>query len=249
MEREEYLYQRPDGGLSRVTQGKTSLKFVQTHEQVAGLYRSRIRRFLGSAAQAMALSLLLAAGTIYTIQHQHGQFTRPPKLLEMPGAVISAKKPNDDSFRLSQVLRRYTRNGDLADRIARAVIVEGRKKKIDPTLLVGVMLVESSNLNPRARSFMGARGLMQVMPFHRGQWGCKSKDLYDIEGNICHGVSVLADAIKNAPNLRVALQRYNGCVRGSNTPGCGSYSRKVLRAKGITERELLSVSDRTTQQP
>ena len=90
---------------------------------------------------------------------------------------------------------------------------------------------------------------MQVMPFHRGRWGCKSKDLYDIEGNICHGVSVLADAIKHAPNLRVALQRYNGCVNGKNTPGCGSYSRKVLRAKGITEQQLLSVSDRNTQQP
>jgi soluble lytic murein transglycosylase-like protein len=90
---------------------------------------------------------------------------------------------------------------------------------------------------------------MQVMPFHRGQWGCKSKDLYDIEGNICHGVSVLADAIKRAPNLRVALQRYNGCVRGTNTPGCSSYSGKVLRAKGITELQLLTVSDRTTQQP
>jgi soluble lytic murein transglycosylase-like protein len=84
---------------------------------------------------------------------------------------------------------------------------------------------------------------MQVMPFHRGQWGCKSRDLYDIEGNICHGVSVLADAIKNAPNLRTALQRYNGCVRGSNTPGCSSYSRKVLRAQGLTERQMLSVSN------
>jgi soluble lytic murein transglycosylase-like protein len=243
------LYQRPDGGLSRVTQGKTSLKFVKTHDQVAGLYRSRLRRFLGSAAQAMALSLLLAGGTIYTLQNQHPQFTRPAALLEMPGAVISATRPSEDPFRISQVLRHYTRNGDVADRIAKAVVAEGQKKKIDPTLLVGVMLVETDNLNPRARSFMGARGLMQVMPFHRGRWGCKSKDLYDIEGNICHGVSVLADAIEHAPNLRVALQRYNGCVRGTNTPGCSSYSRKVLRAKGITERQLLSVSDRTTQQP
>jgi soluble lytic murein transglycosylase-like protein len=243
------LYQRPDGGLSRVTPGKTSLKFVHSHEQVAGLYRSKVRRVIGSAAQALALSLLLAGGTIYTIQHEHPGFSKPAGILEMPGAVISATKPSEDPFRISQVLRRYTRNPEVADRIANAVVVEGRRKKIDPALLLGVMLVETDNLNPRARSFMGARGLMQVMPFHRGQWGCKSRDLYDIEGNICHGVSVLADAIKNAPNIRVALQRYNGCVRGSNTPGCSSYSRKVLRAKGITERHLLSVSDRATQQP
>jgi len=223
---------------------------VQSPEQVEGLYRSRFRKALGSAVQAMALSVLLAGGTVYTIQHQHPEFTRPAALLEMPAAVISAPKPSEDPFRIGQVLRHYTRNGEVADRIAQAVVTEGRRNKIDPTLLVGVMLVETDNLNPRARSFVGARGLMQVMPFHRGRWGCKTRDLYDIEGNICHGVSVLADAIKHAPNLRVALQRYNGCVRGTNTPGCSSYFRKVLRAKSITDQQLLTtVTDRSVQQP
>jgi soluble lytic murein transglycosylase-like protein len=243
------LYQRPDGGLSKVTPGKTSLKFVQSHEQVAGLYRPPLGKLVRSAVQAIALGFLLVGGTVYTLQHQQPAFTRPSALLEMPGAVISAPKPSEDPFRISQVLRRYTRNGEVADRIANAVVAEGRKKKIDPTLLVGVMLVETDNLNPRARSFVGARGLMQVMPFHRGRWGCKSRDLYDIEGNICHGVSVLADAIKHAPNLRVALQRYNGCVRGTNTPGCGSYSGKVLRAKSITDRQILNVTERAVEQP
>lgn len=203
---------------------------------------SKIRRYIGTALQGLALSLLLAGGTIYTIQNQHPKFTQPAELLSLPGAVISAKDPGEDPFRIGQVLRRYTRNGEAADRIAKAIVSEGQKKGIDPTLLVGVMLVETDNLNPHARSFVGARGLMQVMPFHRGRWGCKSKDLYDIEGNICHGVSVLADAIKHAPNLRVALQRYNGCVRGTNTPGCGSYSRKVLRAQQLTDRQLLNTA-------
>ena len=243
------MYQRPDGGLSKVTPGKTSLKFVQSHEQVAGLYASRIKKVLRSAVQAVALGVLLTAGTIFTMEHQHPQFTKPSELVSMPAAVISAPKPSEDPFRLSQVLRRYTRNTEVADRIAKAVIVEGKRKKIDPELIVGVMLVETDNLNPRARSFVGATGLMQVMPFHRGRWGCKSKDLYNIEGNICHGVSVLADAIKRAPNLRVALQRYNGCVRGTNTPGCGNYSRKVLRATSNTERQLLTVSDKAAETP
>lgn len=235
------MYQRPDGGLSRPVSGLTSLKFVNSREQVSHLYKSRFVRVIRGAVQAAALMVLLAAGVVYTMQHQDGLFTKPGALLELPGAVISATRPSDEAFRIGQVLRRYTRNGEVADRIAQAVVVEGKKKKIDPALLVGVMLVESDNLNPHARSVVGARGLMQVMPFHRGQWGCKSRDLYDIEGNICHGVSVLADAIKNAPNLRVALQRYNGCVSGSNTPGCSTYSRKVLRATDRTQQQLMSV--------
>lgn len=211
-------------------------------EHVTHLFRPRWRRYLPPVVRATTLSALLVGGTVWTLQQQRPVFTRPAELLRLPAAVINAPSPGEDAFRISQVLRRYTRNGDVADRIANAVVLEGRKKKIDPALLVGVMLVETDNLNPRARSFVGARGLMQVMPFHLGQWGCKSNDLYNIEGNICHGVSVLADAIKSAPNLRTALQRYNGCVRGTNTPGCGSYSGKVMKATITTERQMLSVN-------
>ena len=236
------MYQRPDGGLSRVTPGKTSLRIVTEREQVSGLFQSRWKAYFAVAARVSTLSVLLAAGTIWTIEHQRPFYTKPAELLKLPGAVINATTASEDAFRISQVLRRYTRNGDNADRIANAVVAEGRRRKIDPALLVGVMLVETDNLNPRAQSFVGARGLMQVMPFHRGQWGCKSNDLYNIEGNICHGVSVLADNIKRAPNLRTALQRYNGCVRGTNTPGCGSYWGKVMKATDRTERQLLSVN-------
>jgi hypothetical protein len=235
------LYQRPDGGLSRVTPGRTSLKFVESHDQVARLFHPSWRKSVGTLARFFGLAVLLAAGTVFTVNNQR-EYKTPGTLLTLPGAVISATSPSEDPFRVSQVLRRYTRSSKDADRIAKAVIAEGRRKRIDPALIVGIMLLES-DMNPRARSFVGATGLMQVMPFHRGRWGCNSRDLYDIESNICHGVSVLADNIKRAPNLRTALQRYNGCVRGTNTPGCSSYSGKVLRARDRTARQLLAVTD------
>jgi soluble lytic murein transglycosylase-like protein len=189
----------------------------------------------------MSLIVLLGAGTVFTLEHQK-RYKAPGQLLQLPGAVIKATDPSQDPFRISQVLRAYTRSSSDADRIANAVVAEGRRRKIDPAMILGVMMVESE-MNPRARSFVGARGLMQVMPFHRGRWGCASRDLYDIEGNICHGVSVLADNIKHSPNLRVALQRYNGCVNGTNTPGCSSYSRKVMRARDKTAQQLLAVTE------
>lgn len=241
MEKEEFLYQRPDGGLFRVAPGLTAPKFVESHDQVSGLPRTRWRRAIRVALRASRLMVLLAAGTLFTFRYQR-EYSIPGELLRPPAAVISATAPSGDAFRISQVLRRYTRSSADADRIANAVVAEGKKKKIDPAMIVGVMLVESE-MNPRARSFMGARGLMQVMPFHRGRWGCKSRDLYDIEANICHGVSVLADNIRRAPNLRVALQRYNGCVRGSNTPNCSSYSRKVMSARDRTAKQLLAITD------
>jgi hypothetical protein len=248
MEREESLYQRPEDGLSHVEEGKTSLKIVTSPDQVKNLFRPWWRRYMLPFVHAVSLVALLIGGTIWTIQQQHPKYTSPVALLKLPAAVVGAVSPSEEAFRIGQVLRRYTSNGENADRIAQAVVTESNKKQIDPTLLVGVMLVEDNTLNPHARSFVGARGLMQVMPFHRGQWGCDSKDLYSIEGNICHGVSVLADAIKNAPNLNVALQRYNGCVRGTNTPGCGNYSSKVLKARARTAQQIMAVSNTSPQE-
>lgn len=242
------MYQRPDGGLSQPVPGLTSLKIVTERDSVSRLFRPRWRTLAASAARVASLSLVIVAGTVWTLEHQHPQFTKPAALLAVPAAVIRATRPSEDPFRLGQVLRRYTKNGEVADNIARAVVSEGKRKKIDPALLVGVILVESDNLNTHARSSVGARGLMQVMPFHRGQWGCKSNDLYSIEGNVCHGVSVLADNIKRSPNLRTALQRYNGCVRGTNTPGCKSYSGKVFNAANRTTLELMSMAGPTQSQ-
>jgi len=232
------LYQRPDGGLSRVKPGFTSLKFVESYEQVSRLYRPAWRRSLGAVVRTLGLTVLLAAGTLFTYKYQKS-YTAP---LALPGAVISAIAPAEDHFRVSQYIRRYTRNPADAERIASAVISEGKKKSIDPAMILGIMMIESE-MNPRARSFVGATGLMQVMPFHRGRWGCASRDLYDIESNICHGVSVLADNIKRSPSIGVALQRYNGCVRGTNTPGCKSYTSKVMKARDRTNQQLISIAD------
>jgi len=219
-----------------------ALNPIQDRRQVEELYRPKWKRYLKAAGHAAALMAMLAAGTVWTLNQQHPAFTSPAKLLKLPGAIIEARTPTEEMFRISQVLRRYTHDEGTADRIADAVVTEGNKQNISPTLLVGVMLVEDAKLDPRAQSFVGARGLMQVMPFHGGKWGCGSSDLYNIESNICHGVSVLAQTIRQTKNLHLALQAYNGCVHGRNTPGCHNYTSKVIKARNLTESQMLAVS-------
>jgi len=148
-----------------------------------------------------------------------------------PAVMVTGMAASDaeEMISLTSVLRRYTRDEGKAEQIASALIREGRKDKIPPKLLLGVLLVENPWLDPSARSSVGATGLMQVMPFHRGNWGCASPSLVDIDANICHGVRVLAQNIRKSTSLHRALLGYNGCVRGSNTPDCHLYSRKVLR--------------------
>lgn len=120
-----------------------------------------------------------------------------------------------------------------ADEIALALTREGLGVGLDPRLLLAVMLVENPWLDPLAESPVGAVGLMQVMPFHAGAWDCPGDDLTDTDLNICHGAQILASALERSKgDLDVALLRYNGCVRGVNTPDCHSYPSWVYREAG-----------------
>ncbi|MEX2465782.1 MAG: transglycosylase SLT domain-containing protein [Gemmatimonadota bacterium] len=126
-----------------------------------------------------------------------------------------------------------------ATRIALGLVREGRRTRIDPRLLLAVMTVENPWLELAIRSPMGAVGLMQVMPFHAGNWGCGSDDLTDLDANICHGAEILAHAIQRTNgDLDRALLRYNGCVRGTNTPDCHLYPSWVLSHPGLTSMGL-----------
>jgi hypothetical protein len=185
---------------------------------------------------------------------QHPQFVKPGELLHLPPALVTASAPGTEPYpaptdvkaqeeiqKVAYSLHKYTSDTVLARRIASAIVVQGGKKNIDPALLVGVVLTEDAKLDPKAKSFVGARGLMQVMPFHAGKWaGCPSTDLFAIDNNICHGVSILADLIKRSPSVSQALQRYNGCVRGTNTPNCHTYSGKVLKFAEQAATSMLS---------
>ena len=147
------------------------------------------------------------------------------------GSATGAGLPaGSEEARIAALLRERTSDATRANRVAAALVREGRRANIGATLLVGVLLTENPDLEPRATSSVGARGLMQVMPFHAGNWGCASSDLFDIDANICHGVQILADNLKHSRNLPAALQRYNGCVRGTNTPDCHRYAGKVYRS-------------------
>jgi soluble lytic murein transglycosylase-like protein len=217
---------------------------------------SRWKRILKAGLHGIGAAVLLAAGTIWTLRQQHPKFVKPGELLQLPAAVVTAAAPGTEPYtlptdakQLEEVLRvrhallKYTRDTVRAQKIANAVIAEGGKRNLSPALLIGVLLTEDVTLNPQAKSFVGARGLMQVMPFHAGKWKqCPSSDLFSIDTNICYGTSILADLVKRSPNVERALLRYNGCVRGTNTPHCHTYSGKVLKFAEQAATRMLSFS-------
>src|SRR6202521_4380508 len=143
----------------------------------------RWKRLLKGALHGISAAVLLAAGTVWTLRQQHPQYVKPGELLHLPPALVTAAAPGTEPYtpptdakalveiqKVAFSLRKYTNDTVLARRIASAIVVQGGKKNIDPALLVGVVDRKSTRLDPNARSFVGARGLMQVMPFHAGKW-------------------------------------------------------------------------------
>jgi soluble lytic murein transglycosylase-like protein len=198
------------------------------------------RRAARTVGQVLGGIALLTAGTVFAISRQPLHFAKPGELLSLPVAVVQPNSQEEEVYRVSRVLRLHTKDTLLADRIARAFVIEGGKKNIDPALLIGVLLTEDATLDVNARSSVGARGLMQIMPFHSGQYGCASPDLYNVEANICHGVAILAEYMGRTKTVEKALLRYNGCVRGRNTPNCHTYPNKVLRYSRMAASQMVA---------
>jgi soluble lytic murein transglycosylase-like protein len=141
---------------------------------------------------------------------------------------------------LERYLSRFNDDRVLVRRISLAVLRESRRQQVPPSLITAVLLTENTTLRPEAESNVGAQGLMQVMPFHAGARLCNSDDLVDVDSNICHGTLILARNLRGTNSSVTALLRYNGCVRGTNTPDCRRYPGRVLARASAVRREILS---------
>lgn len=222
-----------------------------------------------AAAQPLAMPLILRPGALDSVPGgdasllHHALFAPVDTLAAMASAPapVAAPAPAVDSAALehdvisrfahgplAKVLRRRTRRSSTADSIASALVHEAKRLEVAPSLLAAILITENPELDSAAVSSQGATGLMQVMPFHAGEYDCSSDDLIGIRSNICHGARVLGTYLKRSKDVRTALLRYNGCVRGTNTPRCHRYPDKVMRLASKMRRQLLlnAAADRRT---
>lgn len=120
--------------------------------------------------------------------------------------------------------------------LANVAVREAYTERIPPALVLGVMLTENDELKSRARSKVGAVGLMQVYARHwRNALGRKfGTDVRSDSTNLRYGIYILKWTTKQVDSFspevwRQALLKYNGCVHGTNTPDCRDYPELVKR--------------------
>ncbi|MDX2456051.1 MAG: transglycosylase SLT domain-containing protein [Gammaproteobacteria bacterium] len=112
--------------------------------------------------------------------------------------------------------------------ILKQVHYEARRSGLEPELVLALINVES-NFDHFAISSVGARGLMQIMPFWLEEIGRPDDNLFDISTNLRFGCTILNIYLKREKgDMRRALARYNGSV------GKNWYPHRVYKALRTT---------------
>ena len=151
----------------------------------------------------------------------------------------------EDVMRLKQV------DSARADSIARFAVREAYLRGISPALIFGVMLTENARFISKATSSVGAVGLMQVYPkvwLTKEMTSLFGRDLVSDSTNVKYGVFILSHYFNpktktgetRERDWQTALLRYNGCLRGTNTPRCHTYPNKV---QSFVENQAKSICD------
>jgi len=212
---------------------------------------------LGELSAAMLVGVLLTSGAaqpvaeplvvlepVETASVDSIAIAAPGELMTAVDSMEAERELPTAAMRrpLETYLRRYSDDRVLVRRISRAVLREAGRQQVPPSLITAVLLTENTTLKPEAASSVGAQGLMQVMPFHAGARLCNSDNLVDVDSNICHGTLILARNLQSTSTPTAALLRYNGCVRGTNTPNCGRYPSIVLARASRVRHEILAAA-------
>jgi soluble lytic murein transglycosylase-like protein len=155
--------------------------------------------------------------------------TPDPELIELLKVAASEVDSFPDHFDaqvwLTDMSARLARQVDDPQErieILQRVHREATKADLPPELVLAVIDVES-NFDRFAISVVGARGLMQIMPFWLEEIGRPDDNLMQVETNLRFGCTILKYYLEmEKGNIPRALGRYNGSL------GKRNYPNKVL---------------------
>jgi len=177
------------------------------------------RQFLRTGSLLLLPSALAQAGAqreetladdVASIMRQSVEHASPPYLV-FDRATDAQRWLNEMSARLTRVID----NELYRRRLLTMIQYEATRADLNPQMVLGLIEVESA-FRQYAVSNVGAKGLMQVMPFWQRYIGNESHNLFDIRTNLRYGCTILRhySNLENG-NLHRALARYNGSL-GSN---------------------------------
>lgn len=210
--------------------------FLLTPARPQGRWKMKVIRFYEAGKSLLAVVGLAALAGIPFVDLAPEPVT--PAATVAAGA-IRADDAADPRLELEQVLvteyiaRRYRVSEVAIAGFVDAAYRAGARHSVDPLLILAVMAVES-RYNPVAKSDMGAKGLMQVIPrFHLEKLADHGGEmaLLEPEVNILVGAQILREYMKRFRDTETALQMYAGALDEPTA----QYSSKVFAEKARLE--------------
>ncbi|WIO75122.1 lytic transglycosylase domain-containing protein [Porticoccaceae bacterium LTM1] len=123
----------------------------------------------------------------------------------------------------SQPLERFIDDEQQRYELLKKIHREATKAGLQPEIVLAVIEIESG-FDRFAISRVGARGMMQIMPFWKKELGRPNDNLMLTDTNLRYGCTILKYYLdKEDGNVPDALARYNGSY------GTYKYSEKVLK--------------------
>jgi soluble lytic murein transglycosylase-like protein len=152
-----------------------------------------------------------------------------PILKQALTEAVAETKSFDDEFEaqvwlvdMSARLTRFIKDPRERLTLLRMVHQEATRADLSPELVISVIHVESA-FNAYAVSYVGAQGLMQVMPFWKKELGREDDNLINAAINLRYGCTILKHYLKREKGDWIrALARYNGSL------GRTKYPEKVM---------------------
>lgn len=183
---------------------------------------TRRQLLLGGTALLLPSALLAGAQREETLSDDVASVMRTsiahasPPYLVFDNTLIAQRWLNDMSARLVRFLN--SSNEWERRRMLTMIQYEATRADLDVQLILGLIEVESK-FRQYAVSNVGAKGLMQVMPFWQNYIGKKDHNLFDMRTNLRYGCTILRhyNNLENG-NMRRALARYNGSLGSDKYP-------------------------------
>ena len=150
-----------------------------------------------------------------------------PEAVSRATALDPTALARDQQALTRWIARRYKVAPEPVGALVREAWTLGERARIDPTLILAIVAVESS-FNPFAQSPMGAQGLMQVMTrVHDDKYEAfgGTHAAFDPITNLRVGVQVLRECIARAGGVAEGLRFYVGAALLDSD---GGYAAKVM---------------------
>ncbi len=238
---------------------QTAIKTMMTHmvKAVMDLTHNSIA-LVGLSIAAIALVLFVRDdlrdlterhALTWLLERQEAKNDGMPMLVEPQAADrATAAHPGNLPKPQANVAFWLSRKYSVAPEPLSALVAEafylGEKIKLDPTLILAVMAIES-RFNPFSESSYGAQGLMQVLTrVHVDKYEDFGGKLaaFDPVTNLRVGVQVLLDCVRKAGSVEGGLKLYVGAVATDGSDYVTKVMAEHLRLRDVAAGKKVPVT-------